>query len=489
MRHFTKIALFLVTLLMLTACDDFLDVNDDPNNASPEDIANSPGLLFLTAETQLAANKNIEIIGQNSFAQTWASGGAAGVFNNPELYNISTFTTGNTWDQVYTDVGQNLQQVIDAADAAEPGSLPVPNGNIIAQAKILQAYTYLYLSLMFEDVPASQANRVEEFPEPAPDPQEEVLRYVIDRIDEALEGIESGNGIENRDVFYDGDMSKWEKFANTTKFRALLLLDSGGENVDSEIDALLQEPLIRSNADNALFPFQDASGAENNFFQVSQDFSGGANIWYACNAELVDRMQNLNDPRLSTYCEPNLDGDFVGSEPGQFLPVPALTASGTASAISNNIHRPEFPERFATAAEVLLKEAEWALRSGDAPTAQSKLEAGVQASLDFFDEQPGAIDAADKQAYINSLPDLSSLSNQDALEFIQTQQWLDLFERHPENWTHWRRTKVPALQSPSNASLGTIIRRYTYPPGPAATNPNLPPTKQEDVPMWFEGGN
>ena len=488
MKRLSVLLLAVAALFTLTACDDFLDVNDDPNNASPEDVAGEPGLLFLTAETQLAANKNIEIIGQNSFAQTWASAGAASVFNNPEIYSISTFTTGNTWDQVYTDVAQNLQQIIDVADAAEPGSLPTDAGNVSAQAKILQAYTYLHLTLMFEDIPFSQANQSDEFPNPAPDAQPDVLRGIVGQIDEALGQVNLEEpGIQDRDVFYNGDMSKWQKFGNTIKLRALFLLDAGGRDVTSEINALLNEPLIRTNADNMLFPFIDQTGGENNFFQLSQDFGGGLNLWYVCNAELVDRMLDLDDPRLSTYCDPNADGNFVGSEPGEFEAVPAL--GGSASPVSDNIHRPEFPERLATAAEVLLKEAEWALRQGDAPLAQQKLEDGVRASMDFFDEQPGAIEDAARDTYIASLPDLSALTTQEALEFIQTQQWLDLFERHPENWTHWRRAKVPALEPPTNAQLGTIIRRYEYPPGPASTNPNLPQTKQPGVPMWFEGSN
>jgi len=484
MKRFVVLALAAAMALVLSACDDFLDVNDDPNNASPAGVSGEPGLLFLTAETQLAANKNIEIVGQNSFAQTWASAGAAAVFNNPELYSISTFTTGNTWNQVYTDVGENLQQIIDVTDAAEPGSLPADVGNIGAQARILQAYSYFHLTQMFGAVPARQANKVDEFPNPAPDEQREVFLYIIERLDEALGLINlDAPGIENRDVFFDGDMEKWQKFANTFKFRVLLLLDSGGEDVTSQINALLEEPLIRSNADNMLFPFSTGQGNENNFFQLLQDFSAGDNIWYACNSELVTRLQDLSDPRLGTYCALNDDDEFVGSEPGQFLPV------GSSSAVSDNIARADFPERFATAGEVLLKEAEWALRQDDVPLAQEKLEDGVAASLAFFDEKPGAISDSAQTAYVESLPDLSSLSNQEALEFIQTQQWIDLFERHPENWTHWRRTKVPALEAPDNAILSTIIRRYEYPPGPASTNPNLPPTQQSDVPMWFEGSN
>lgn len=498
MKRFTILALAVAVLGTLTACDDFLDVNDDPNNASPEQVAGEPGLVFIDAAAQLSANKNIEIIEQNSFAQTWGSAGAASVFNNPELYSVSTFTTGNTWNQLYTDVGENLEQIIDAAEAAEEGSLPTDKNNIAAQAKILQAYAYFNLTQMFGAVPASQANEVDEFPNPAPDAQEDVLRFVIDQVDEAVNQINFDQpGIQDRDVFYNGNMDQWRKFGNTIKLRALLLLDSGGQDVAGEINSVLDQPLIRTNADNMLFPFSGNQGNENNFFQLSQDFSFDAdgdgapdNIWYACNSELVTRMKNetsVTDPRLSTYCAPNASGEFVGSGPGDFEAVPAL--GGTSSAISANIHRPTYPERFATAAEVLLKEAEWALRQGNTSVAQQKLEDGVTASMDFFDEKPGAIPQADKQAFIDALPDLASLSQDEALTFIRTQQWLDLFERHPENWTHWRRTKTPELEAPTNAQLGTIIRRYEYPPDPVATNPNLPPTQQQETPMWFEGSN
>lgn len=488
MRRFGIYALAVVMALTLSACNDFLDINDDPNNATPGDVATNPGLVFLDAATNLSSTKMIEVIEQNSHAQTWSSAGTS-VFIEPERYRIiSPFTTGNTWNTIYTNAAQNLQEVINASEEVNSDAVPYSPDNVIAQASILQAYAYYFATVQWGEVPFSEANQAGEFPNPNPEPQEDVLRGVIDQIDAAVNRIQPGEGaIEDRDVFYGGDMQQWIRFGNTIKLRAYFLLDSGGADVASEITSLLNNgPLIRSNADNALFPYSDAEGNENNFFQLSQDFSGGINAWYYCSEPLVDMMSDLDDPRLSTYCAENIDGDFVGVPMGETGEGRFGPDNPQESFVSDNIHRPGYPLRYATAAEVWLKEAEWEYRQGNPSAAQDALERGIEESMNFFDEKPGAISDSDKQDYIDSLPDLQSMSDAGAIEFIQEQQWLDLFERHPENWTHWRRTKTPDLQVPAQAALGKIIRRYQYPPDPLSANPNIE-QQQLTEDMWFEG--
>lgn len=479
------LAVLLVLTTALSGCDSFLDINEDPNNASLDDIRSEPGLLFLTAVTSLSTTKTVEITGNSSFAQLWSASNGAGVFTSPELYQISTNTTGNSWDGSYTDVNQNLNFILDAADDSES---PFFNPNVAAQAKIFKAYNFYFLTQLFEEVPFTQANDRDAFPSPVFDEQEVVLRGVVDLIDEAIAQVDlsSGapSGITNEDVFYGGDMEQWLRFANATKLRALILLESGGADVDAEIDAVFGEPLIRDNADNTEFPYSASAGNENSWQQVLDDFSDGAMIWYDCDEKLVDILLDLDDPRLATYCDPTADGDFVGSASGTF----ASFVSQDISNISLNIVRADFPERYTTAAEILLLEAEWEAKKGNLGTADGLYRDGIAASIDWFDEKPGAIEDSLKNAYIASLPDLTTLSQADAVEAVQLQQWINFFERRPEPWTHWRRTKVPELTAPSNAQLGDIIRRYAYPPDPVARNPNTPQSLPGDTPMWFEGG-
>lgn len=482
--------------LTLSACSDFLDINDDPNSATREGVSD-PGLVFIEAQTALASNKVMEIIAQSSVAQTWSA--VNGTFTPGENYNPSTFTTGNTYLGNYTTTAGNLTEVINIAEAADPDAVSYSPDNVIAQAELFRQYTYLYVTTQFGPSAYTQANKFDQFPEPELDPQENILRGIVANVDSAIARIDpsAGPGIEDRDLFYSGELSKWERFGNSLKLRAYMLLLSGedgdaqaegalGGTLETEINNLLDnEDLIRSNADNALFPFSSAEGNENNFFQLSQDFGGGENLWFACSVPLVNQMRDLNDPRLSTYCQESLSGGFQGvpqGETGTF--VDSLQIGNVEeSIISDNIHRPEYPEKFLTAAEVLLKEAEWEFRQGNPSAARDKLIEGVRASIDFFDERPGAIDPSVEDSYIsNEIPSAGALT----LEDIQLQQWIDLFERNPEAWTHWRRTKVPSLSPPSTASLETIARRYPYPPDAVTANPNVSQQNPAE-PMWFEG--
>lgn len=495
LRRLGAIALVGVLAFVLMSCDGFLDINEDPNAATRESVTN-PGLVFIEAQTALASNKVMEIIGQSSIAQTWSA--VNGTFIPAENYNQSTFTTGNTYLGNYTTTAGNLTEVIEIAEGADPDAVPYSPDNVIAQAELFRQYTYLYITSQFGPMAYSQANNFDEFPEPELDPQEEVLRGIIANADSALNRLDTdgARGIEDRDLFFEGDLSKWEKFGNSLKLRAYVLLLSGeggnlgadgalGGTIRTELEALLEEPMIRSNADNALFPFSSGAGNENNFFQLSDDFGGGENLWFACSTTLVDEMSSLSDPRLSTYCQEDIDGGFTGVPQGETGTFIDSTEIGNVeeSVISDNIHRPGYPEKFLTASEVQLKEAEVLFRLGETGAAYDKFVAGVESSLDFFDGRPGDIDGSAKTDYIeNELPDEGSLTLQD----IHLQQWIALFERNPETWTHWRRTKVPELTAPASASLESVQRRYQYPPDAVTANPNV---SQQDpaAPMFFEG--
>jgi len=127
-------------------------------------------------------------------------------------------------------------------------------------------------------------------------------------------------------------------------------------------------------------------------------------------------------------------------------------------------------------------EAEATLRfSNDAAGADALMREGVQASLDFY-----GVDAGDASAYLNSIPDLATLSAEDARDVISQQQWIDFIERPLEAWTNWRRTEVPALELPFNAPTTDILRRFRYPTTEANANNNTPTQQELDVKMWFD---
>lgn len=136
----------------------------------------------------------------------------------------------------------------------------------------------------------------------------------------------------------------------------------------------------------------------------------------------------------------------------------------------------------------MLHEAEFLAAESQAANARAKLKAGIEASIDYFDGLPGEMADADRDAYVNTI-----LSNFDAgvqadqVRIIQEQHFIDVFEKSPENWALWKRTKTPDLPVSQSAQLGTIIRRFPYPSTETSANPNTPnPMPTRDEPMWFE---
>jgi hypothetical protein len=495
MKLFKTLIFSTVLLFALTSCEDFLDVNTDPNAATEV----SPDLLFPTVLANVAANRAIEIMPSNAFfVNIWAPNGSTGVFINPDRYIISPFSTGNTWSNWYGTSMRNLTLMIEAAETNEPA-----RPNVAAQAKMMQAYLFFSLTMMWEDIPFTQSQDPEEFPEPEFDDQETVLRGVITMLDEAIAQTQQGEAaVGDGDLIYGGDMDKWVRFANSLKLRTYMFLRNQDTSVDSEIEALLNSaPLIRTNADEASIPFFDNNDNANNLWTLNNLFggftdAGNGNIFVYAGETLVDIMNDLDDPRRETYFAFRTDDDgatFVEeSYVGQTAGVSGF--GGPTNAVSQNIIRRDWPNRMLTASEVLFYEAEFLATTGDLPGAYDAYIAGVRASLDFLapytvlDSRAGESDGiseADKDDYIANLPASFTSENQ-ALEAIHTQQYIEVLDRAPENWSHWKRTKFPTLNVAQNADLGDVIRRFPYPPSEISSNPNTPQDPILDTPMWFE---
>jgi hypothetical protein len=487
--------LLLVSMLVapLTACDNLtdLDINTDPDAAT--DV--SGDLLLPYAMLSVAANRAMEIFENTFISQIFASNGSASVFYNPERYTISEFTMGNTWTAYYTESLKNLRLMRDQALAADPARL-----NVAAQAEIFSAYIFWMLTALYETVPYTQALDGAAYPEPAFDSQETILRGLVAKLDSALAMIQPAGvgGVENGDLIYEGNMQNWVRFANSLKLRTLMMIRNKDATVDTQIATLLNQPLIRENSQEAAIPFFDAPGNEHNLWKLNDLYGGFVNAmngngFVFAGATLVNLMKSLNDPRLSTYFEfavrdfdiaPDGGGPATSEHFGQRAGVLQYDDART-SMVSQNIIREDWPNRIVTAAEVWLFEAEFRAQRGELAAAHTSYRAGVQRALDYFDGKPGAISAARKTAYLAALP--QSFSNQAlALEAIYAQEYIEVLDRSPENWTHWRRTKYPQLPLPEQAALGSVIRRYAIPNDERSSNPNAPSVVPMDRPMWFE---
>ncbi len=473
--NFNKIGIFILSVFMMgtLSCTDDLDINTDPLVATEV----NPSLLFPTIMVSLSQNRTIEMGPQTEFwSQQWTSGGSAGVFTNPEIYITSPNSTNNLWVGQYSTSLRNLQQIRELTLRNNPQA-----ENIIGQAKVFEAFVFLNLTQFYGDIPFSQATQIAEFPNPVFDSQEDVLRGIVNRLDEGLGLLSTETAIvSNGDLLYNGDRQNWIRFANSLKLKTLMLIaNKDAASVQAEIQAVANEPLIMENSQNAYFPYSDNVGNENPIWRLLDAFSGGTNVFLYSGSTLVDIMNENSDPRRATYFAEVADGGYVGQDPGVFSPT-------GISSVSLNIIRPDLEDRYATASETYYFLAEAALKGYISGDAQEFYKKGLEASMDSYDGQPGEIPAADKQGYIAARGDISGLADAEALNQLYTEQYVALFSRGLEAWTHWRRTKTPDFILPVDAVVGDIIRRIQYPLSELSSNPNAPDVVPLTTPMYFE---
>jgi hypothetical protein len=468
---FITLLLFSLTLIN---CEGSLDVNEDPLAASDIDAK----LLYPQFFLQMSSNRTVELNSVNIQAQHWTSGGSAGVFRNPEVYGISPFTVGNNFTGIYTGVLRNLNLAKGLIEKNQPANL-----NSIGQIKVFEAFAYLHITQIYGDAPLSEAINTSEFPNPSFDSQEDLLRGVVDILDEAISLLSSPTDIvTDADLIYKGNRENWVRFANSLKLKTLMLIANvDPSSVSAEIQALSTNPLlILNNSQNAYLKFPGTVGESNPLWQTLDNFAGGTNPFWYSGKTLVDIMNTNDDPRRATFFDEEAGGVYTGQSQGVFSPT-------GISHISLNILRADLEDRFATAAETNFFLAEAVLKGIISGDAQSFYSTGLKASLDSYDGQPGEISASDKTTYMSSRGSLSGLSDIDAIRRVNIEQYVSLFTRGLEAWTHWRRTKVPDFQLPQNALLTDIIRRYPYPTDELSSNANSPESSLPlTTKMWFE---
>ncbi|SDM12679.1 Starch-binding associating with outer membrane [Catalinimonas alkaloidigena] len=477
MKRYTLVFTFLALMGLSTACqDDFLDVNTDPNEASET----TPDLLFTWAANNFSNNRTVDYGISGAFwSQIWSAGGSLtfSTFTNPERYIISIFTNGNTWRSHYREVQKNLVLAEDIARNSNPA-----NPNAIAQCMIFRAMTYYHTTLMWGDVPYSQAVDLDgqelqtDFPEF--DPQEQVLNGVITLLDEAVTLIDQGSEVPPiNDLIYGGDMTLWREFARSLKFRTLMTMVDKDASKASAIQQMLQEGGMLS--EDAAFPFYNTPGNQNPIYRVINEFTSGRNFWYIAPKTMVDLMLASDDPRLPIYFRPGDDAPadvYIGVAPG---------ANGTTetAVINEGIIPPDFPDVLFSVSEQLFLEAEAEARfNNDLEAADATLREAVATNMAYWD-----VADADAQAYVDAMPALSTGDLTAARTTIERELWLSLQLRPFEAWTHWRRgLEVPQLELPEGTSANDIIRRLPYPPDELAANPNAPDVIPVDQKMWFD---
>ena len=469
-----KQLLFAVLLVLTTTTGCFKDgsLNVDPNRSTSVD----PALLFSGASTQFSLLRVAELTWPVALmSQMWASGGRWGLAQA----QYDQTRVRSAWGRTYTDVLKNLNVAVRIAEQAQP-----VNKNAVAQCKIMKALAFSQTSLLWGDIPFTEA-ATGEVDLPKFDKQADVLNGCLALLDEAIAQIDpAGRGIiAPNDLYYGGDMTKWRRFANSLKLRILFSMVDADPSKGAAIGQVMAGGnMIASTADAMQFRYFNQPGRQNPRFSFTAIFRGGVQSdWYA-SKPVYDLLVALKDPRIPYFFQPG-----PGAAPNEFVALNSTETYTTKSALVNmNLLKPDLPEVSFSYSEQLLFEAE-AIARGFAPggfdVATQRMRAGVRESLLSF-----GVPAAQADAYASGLPALTAANHRTVLA---QQQYLDLFMRPVEGWTQHRRSgvigqEIPAMTTPAGAPVAGLVRRLLYRSEEVNSNPNTPSGLAVDAPQWFD---
>jgi len=465
-------------LLITTSCSDWLDINTDPNKATEVE----PEVLYNFAMASWAGNRcsGDNYIPIGFAAQTMSTGGNKG-WGNVNVYDISPYSIGNTWKALYASAGANLKQVIALAESSDP-----VKPNIAAQAKIAFAQAIYSATILYGDIPYSEAWDIT-IDAPKFDSQQDIFNELISVLDEAIAQIDVNDSFKmtTYDLAYGGDMDKWIRYANSLKFRIAMLMVDKDSSKTALVASLLQEgKMINSATGNYTFPFEDTSGKENPKFKMIKQYMNEVNLEFFANKSVLDPMKEKNDPRLPKYFDKGKDAtEYIGTGTNE------EGVEGQSAMISFYLFRPAAPELFFSYQEQLFLEAEAYARglgvSVDLAKANELYKSALVAAMKYYEAEQADIDT-----YLaNNLTDLTKID--DPVKEIHLQQWIDLMDRPLDAFTQWRRSgkegqEVPTLTVPRNANPSTLMRKWIYSPDEATANPNTPQDDYMTNNVWFD---
>ena len=216
MKKYIISAFALFTLFTTSGCQDWLDVNHDPNVL--EEIPDGK-VLLPAAEVNLGNSLMGWDFGfaGGFWSEYWTQKYTASQFKSICEYTETSFSTA--YSNLTAGVLKDLKEIKTVAE--ESGN----TGNYFV-AEALSIYTWQILTDVWGSIPYSEALQgAEGIVSPKFDAGEEIYADLMARVDALLQTDLDGAQIDGEyDFIYGGDLGKWQLFANSLKLKLMMRL-------------------------------------------------------------------------------------------------------------------------------------------------------------------------------------------------------------------------------------------------------------------------
>ncbi len=297
----SKLTILVLGVILTVSCHGLEDLNVNPDKIGGENV--DPNLLVPTvingvgrAVVDLGFGDLAGVM-QHTQKDGWGSG-----HNNYDWNN-----RGQSWGGFY----QILYNDKTLLKKAEDDNLDFHRG----VGLVMKCYLFGLITDLWGDAPYTDALRGDEgsdYFDAAFDDQMTIYEGIQSDLKTAnalLSGSQSSYfGIEpGQDILYGGDVAKWRKFANSLSLRYYMRLSAkdpawAEQGIKGIVNSPQQFPLILNASDDANMAY--IGNTSNDSWPSNTDFDTsiqGAYFRLKMGKPLVDKLLELNDPRLSVW--------------------------------------------------------------------------------------------------------------------------------------------------------------------------------------------
>ncbi|MRR20536.1 SusD/RagB family nutrient-binding outer membrane lipoprotein, partial [bacterium] len=485
MKSIIKFAIVLTVFGALVSCEDYLDVNVDPNN--PTSV--TPDLVLPVGQYYTAlyqtTDRGLSHLG-NMFMVNWSQSDGFAWYADEFKYNVTSSFYQGVFNNTYANTLKQYQILFNLED-------PIYD-NYKAIAKIMKAYHFQLLVDCYGDVPYSEALGRSNEATPKYDDAQEIYDDLIVQLTEAIALIKGAPSLAevpgSDDAIFGGNMLNWIRFANTLKLRILTRqsdMSSKASYITTELGVIASEGHGFILADVGVNPgyIPKNTGKQNPMWNSLGWDEGGTQTLSSkatCASEyIIDYLTSTNDPRIDKIYEKPSTGhlgvpqgllDYDTPVPDQYMPEkvsnigPGILKAADMDAI------------IFTLAESYFNQAELRQKGliTTGPSAQALYESGITASFVFL-----GLTSTQATTYFSQSRDLVNWGNSpDKIEAIITQKWIAVNGLTAEqSWFDYSRTGFPSgipIPLNYNATADRPVRIY-YPAGEYSSNGENVPTQ------------
>jgi hypothetical protein len=451
----------LLTLTLFSSCEKWLDVNTNPNG--PEKVTANLYLAPILSSMVLDGQQDSRFVGR--YIQNWTLTSSGSVWDaHGHEQNTTTPDNGMLyWRTVYYNLGQNLVDMMTAAEAEQ-------RWDLLGVGYAIKAWGWLTATDMYGEIIVKQAfdvNRTRfdyDSQQYAYQETERCLRLAIDYLGRT-DGAVNQAFLAKGDIFYGGNREKWRKFAYGLLAVTLSHYSNRPELYKPNDVIAAVDASFSSNADDALLQFVVEPNDQSNYLGPRR----GNITTYRQTSFIVSLLNGtalngtsaapgLVDPRMTRMLAAAPDGSYRGLEAGSgesaITPTTARPqqlwgANGTGPAVPGKyIFNSAAKYPLLTYSQLQFIKAEAAFRANDKQKALDAYKAALNAHFDFVNarttdaQYPSLtpISSAERNTFLADPKIVPTSANNLTLTMIMCQkyiaQWIWNFE---ETWTDMRR--------------------------------------------------